>query len=80
MGFSWLRIIALKAFLTLARFSWVFRGSFVDPLETKLVALSGGFHGLFVDVGAPPTAENIRVLTALENTKENIFLSQVLPL
>ena len=29
----------------------------MDPLKTKLVALSGRFRGLFVDDGAPPAID-----------------------
>ena len=79
MGFSWLRIIALEAsshsWPVFVGFSW----DFVDPPKTKLVAKSGGFRGLFVDVGAPPAIENMRKPTALESTEKNIFLSQVPP-
>ena len=67
-----------KHVLILGRFSWVFCGIFVGPLKTKLVALWGGYRGLFVDAGAPPALENMRKPT-LESTEKNIFLSQVPP-
>ena len=83
MEFSWdfrgSESLLSKHLLTLGRFSWVFRGIFVDPLKKKLVAKSGGFRGLFVDVGAPPAIENMRKPTELESTEKNIFLSQVPP-
>ena len=83
MEFSWgfrgSESLRSKHFLTLGRFSWVFRGIFVDPLKTKLVTSSGGFRGLFVDVGAPPAIENTRKSTALESTAKNIFFGQVPP-
>ena len=53
-----------KHFLTLGPFSWVFRGIFVDPLKTKLVAFSWSFRGFFVGVGTPPATENMRKPTA----------------
>ena len=66
-------IFSLLAAPVFVGLSW----DFVDLLKTKLVALSGGFRGLFVDVGAPPAIENTRKPTALEST-ENIH-SQVPP-
>ena len=69
MEFSWdfrgSESLRSKHLLTLGQFSWVCRGVFVDPLKTRLVAKSGGFRGLFVDVGAPPAIENTRKPTAL---------------
>ena len=58
-------------------FSW----DFLDPLKTKLVALSGRFRGLFADFhfGAPPAGGNTPKPTALESTEENISLCQVPP-
>ena len=83
MEFSWdfrgAESLHSKHLLTLGRFSWVFRGIFVNPLKTKLVAKSGGCRGLFVDVGAPPAIENMRKPTALDSTEENILLNQVPP-
>ena len=61
MEFSWdfrgSESLRPKHFLTLGPFSWVFRGIFVDPLKTKLVAFSWSFRGFFVGVGTPPATE-----------------------
>ena len=67
-------------------FSWLpislfvnIRGIFVDPPKSNVAALSVGFHGLFVEVGALPAGENTRKPTTLESTGQNIFLSQAPP-